>query len=294
MKFINIILCLCLQSLALPVLSSPAVTVSIKPIHSMVEPIMEGVSTPSLLMDSHQSAHHQNFTPGQFIQLRRSDIIIRISPFMETSIQHAISGLKQKTVITLMELPELQLLPSSGNNKTCDPVKTGSCNPHIWINTRNLHKFIDSISSTLANNDSENAKLYIKNASQLHDNLTKTSLQIKKEMLAVYNTRILALHNSWQYFAEEFNLNGYQHVEGGDFNHLGARSVLKWKERIRNGEIDCILVDPENNKKSVQSLASLNENVILVNANPMGPDENINIVDFITYVANIFSQCQKR
>ncbi len=248
---------------------------------------------PGLIIDSHQSAHHQNFTPGQFVQLRQSDIIIRISPNMEISIQHAVSGLKQKHIITLMDLPDLHLLPALKMNQICDSTIRGSCDPHIWLNTGNLHKFINVISDVLAKIDPANATIYIKNASLLDDNLAKTAIQLEKDMKKYSNTRILALHNSWQYFAEEFNLSGYQYVKGGDFNQLGARSVLKWKEKIRNGEIDCILVGPENNKKSVQSLANLNDSVILVNANPMGPDKYANIVDFLKYVATIFRQCRK-
>ncbi len=297
MKHIFLVLLLFIQGFALPSLAAPVVTVSIKPLYSLVKPIMQGVSKPILLLDSHQSAHHQHFTPGQLVQLNRSDIIIRISPYMETSIQNAISVQQQKKVMTLIELPGIYLLPASKNNGLCNPSKAGSCNPHIWLNTENLHIFINSISKKLAISDPTNSDTYISNAVQLNETITKTVFQIAKDMEKLKNTRILALHNSWQYFAKDFGLSGYQYVVGGDFNQLGARSVLKWKRMISNGEIDCILADPDNNRKSIQSLSNLNTKVILVNANPMGLDINSNvntsITDYLKYVANLFSQCHK-
>ena len=54
------------------------VVVSIRPIHSIVSALMEGVSEPRLLLDSNESAHTFHLKPSQLKLLSNADLLITI------------------------------------------------------------------------------------------------------------------------------------------------------------------------------------------------------------------------
>ena len=65
--------------------STPNVVVSIKPIHSIVSALMEGVSKPQLLLESNDSAHTFHLKPSQLSLLSNADLVITIGDSFETA-----------------------------------------------------------------------------------------------------------------------------------------------------------------------------------------------------------------
>ena len=67
--------------------STPNVVVSIKPIHSIVIALMEGVSRPQLLLESSDSAHTFHLNPSQLNLLSNADLVITIGDGFETGLK---------------------------------------------------------------------------------------------------------------------------------------------------------------------------------------------------------------
>jgi zinc transport system substrate-binding protein len=61
-------------------LATPNIVVSIKPIHSIVSNITQGVTSPALLLESNQSAHHTHLKPSQLSLLDRAGLVVFIHP----------------------------------------------------------------------------------------------------------------------------------------------------------------------------------------------------------------------
>ena len=67
--------------------STPNVVVSIKPIHSIVSALMEGVSKPQLLLESSDSAHTFHLKPSQLRLLSNADLVITIGDSFEMGLK---------------------------------------------------------------------------------------------------------------------------------------------------------------------------------------------------------------
>jgi zinc transport system substrate-binding protein len=66
--------------------AAPSVVASIKPIHSLIAGIMQGVGEPALLMRGGQSPHDFSLRPSDMRLLQGADLVVWVGPDVETSL----------------------------------------------------------------------------------------------------------------------------------------------------------------------------------------------------------------
>lgn len=119
------ILALRMPALAIPVLAIPAllftgtmraadapvVVTSIKPIHSLVSAIMQGVGEPELIVDGAASPHTYNLKPSNARALQDAKVIFWVGPGLEAFLEKPLQALGR--------------MPASPNSTT--PPASSSC-----------------------------------------------------------------------------------------------------------------------------------------------------------------------
>ncbi len=84
----------------------PRVVASIKPIHSLVAGVMEGNGAPTLIIEGSASPHGHRLRPSDSVALNEAQLIFRVSPILETSIEKSLRNLAGETrIVTLEEVP---------------------------------------------------------------------------------------------------------------------------------------------------------------------------------------------
>ena len=92
-------------------LAEPAVVASIKPVHSLASSIMQGVGTPTLILEGAGSPHTYALKPSQARQLQDADLVFWIGPDLEAFLEKPIETLGGNArAISLLETPGLALL----------------------------------------------------------------------------------------------------------------------------------------------------------------------------------------
>ena len=86
------------------------VVTSIKPIHSLVSYIMEGVGSPDLIVDSYNSPHGFSLKPSHAKMLQEADIVIYVGEGLEEFLEKPLKSLAQNAV-------KFELLKQSGMKK---------------------------------------------------------------------------------------------------------------------------------------------------------------------------------
>jgi len=87
----------------------PQVAVSIKPVHSLVSAVMEGVGTPQLIVKGTGSEHSYALRPEDARILASADIVFWVGPGMETFLQRPLDNLAQNAQkIELSEAPGIE------------------------------------------------------------------------------------------------------------------------------------------------------------------------------------------
>ena len=114
----------------------PNIVVSIKPIHSIVSALMNGVSKPQLLLDSNDSAHTFHLKPSQLNLLSKADLIITIGDYFEAGLSKGLRHINEKSLLALSEINELRIHNSrnqDGNSGTEEQKDL-----HLWLDVDNV------------------------------------------------------------------------------------------------------------------------------------------------------------
>ncbi|MGX5720706.1 zinc ABC transporter substrate-binding protein ZnuA [Shinella zoogloeoides] len=91
---------------------APSVVVSIKPIHSLVSAIMQGVGEPSLIVEGAASPHTYSLKPSNAAALQDADVIFWVGHGLEAFLEKPLESLGSKaTVVELEDAPGLEKLP---------------------------------------------------------------------------------------------------------------------------------------------------------------------------------------
>ncbi|SIQ15184.1 zinc transport system substrate-binding protein [Rhizobium sp. RU20A] len=92
--------------------AEPSVVVTIKPIHSLVSAITEGVVTPTLIVDGAASPHTYSLKPSQAAALESANVIFWVGPNLEAFMEKPLEALGGKAkVVELQDAPGLITLP---------------------------------------------------------------------------------------------------------------------------------------------------------------------------------------
>ncbi len=88
------------------------VVASIKPVHSLVAAVMEGVGEPGIIVDGAASPHTYALKPSQAGMLADADVVFWIGPELEAFLEKPLATIAGKaTAVELLEAPGLKTLP---------------------------------------------------------------------------------------------------------------------------------------------------------------------------------------
>ncbi|GHB19049.1 zinc ABC transporter substrate-binding protein [Pseudovibrio japonicus] len=100
-------------SVTFPALAQAQINVvaSIKPVHSLVASVMEGVGTPDLVVEGVGSPHSYSLRPSTARKIANADVVFWVGPQMESFLQNPLENLADDaTIATLSEADGLTLL----------------------------------------------------------------------------------------------------------------------------------------------------------------------------------------
>jgi len=252
--------CLLILSLLIttPAASKPLrIVASIKPIHSLVAGITQGVAEPQLLITSNQSPHNYSLRPSERRMLADADLFFWIGPSMETFMPRILNSLENRNkAISLIQTEGLKLLAMrqahhDDDHDHNDHIKMDA---HIWLNTHNVDTLIDAIADKLINFDPEHRQQYTANSKRLHDQVAQLRIGLQHSFVAV-KTEFLTYHDGYQYFENEFGLNNAGFIASSELQP-GARRISELKKQIKEKNIACVFYDAPAEPSVLKSLLS--------------------------------------
>lgn len=90
---------------------APNVVVSIKPIHSLVTALMDGVAVPGLIVDGGASPHTFSMRPSGAAELEQADVVVWVGHGLEAFLEKPLEALGGKArIVELEDAPGLSLL----------------------------------------------------------------------------------------------------------------------------------------------------------------------------------------
>ena len=239
--------------------STPNVVVSIKPIHSIVSALMEGVSRPQLLLESSDSAHTFHLKPSQLNLLSNADLVITIGDSFETGLKKTIGNIKIGSHIIASEIDGLHLFyfrnPDTNEMDKNEEHEHADNDLHLWLDIDNMQKTAQYINEQLIKIDPNNSDTYETNLVKIHSRLNKLKSELQQQIAPFRSERFAIFSDTLQYFEKSFQFQKPVIITPYHGARLSIHRTLEARKKMKDLKIKCLLYGPENTSKKVNVLS---------------------------------------
>ena len=241
--------------------SIPNVVVSIKPIHSIVSALMEGVSRPQLLLESSDSAHTFHLKPSQLNLLSNADLVITIGDGFETGLKKTLGNIKDGSHLIVSEIDGLHLYHfrntdtnEMNNDEKDEHADHDEHDLHLWLDVVNMHKTAQYISEQLIKIDPNNSNTYEANLIKIQSKLNKLQSELQQQLAPFRSENFAIFADTLQYFEKNFHFKKPVIVTPYHGARLSIHRTLEARKKMKDLKIKCLLYGPENTSKKVNVL----------------------------------------
>ncbi len=248
--------------------ATPKVAVTIKPVHSLVAGVMQGVGEPGLLIRGAQSPHDFNLRPSDMRMLKEADLLIWVGPDVESTLARLFekSSFEAETE-QLTLLPGLALLPprdsaeweARRNKAPIDHEHAGhhhhdGVDSHIWLSPVVAQLIVSRVEVILRGMDPGHAEQYRANSARLIERLQRLDDELAAGLASVRDRPFVVFHDAYHYFDSHYGLNAVGSVSLSPERQPGARHLHELRAKIERLHARCVFSEPQFRPKLVENL----------------------------------------
>ena len=285
------------------------VVTSIKPIHSLVSYVMDGVGKPNVIVDGYNSPHGFSLKPSHAKMLENADIVIWVGEDLEAFLEKPLKTIAKKAKnievmdlkgIKKFEFREKNIFEEHDDHKGHDDHKEkddheghhhGEHDPHVWLDPINAKVIIKEITKELVKLDSENSYAYKSNSKKALADIDRLVKDIKKDLNK--NLRFVVFHDAYQYFENRFGIQVLGALTVNTDVMPGAEQLSEIREVIEHEKVNCLFSEPQFNPAIIKSIAK-DTNVKTGILDPLGANldkGNDLYFDLLRNMASSFKGC---
>ena len=272
-------------------MAAPNVVVSIKPIHSLVAAIMQGVAEPQLIVDGGASPHTYSLKPSNAKAIESADVVFWVGDGLEKFLEKPLETLASKaTVVELDDAKGLEKLKfreggpfeahDHGEHEGHDHAEEaghdhkhegehkhehehaheeshdhdheeGEYDMHLWLDPANAKVMAVEIEKTLLTADPANAKTYQDNTKKLLDNLDALDKDIVATVAPIKDKPFIVFHDAYQYFEHRYGVKTAGSITVSPENTPGADRIKQIQAKVKELNATCVFAEPQFEPKLV-------------------------------------------
>ena len=250
-----------------------SVVTSIKPVHSLVSGVMQGVGSPTVIIEGAGSPHTYSLKPSQAKQLQDADLVFwmgdELEPFLRGPIQNIAKNAKSIKLIEAHGLKKIKFREGGmfdehddhddhEHDKHAkddhDDHGHGEYDPHVWLDPINAKAIVHEIEEALVKADPKNAKEYKANADRIAGELDQLVKELRAQFQPVQQKGFIVFHDAYQYFEQRFGVSAIGSITVSPEVMPGAERVSELRNKIRGLKATCIFSEPQFEPKLVRTL----------------------------------------
>ena len=253
-----------------PIRAELNVVTTIKPLHSLIAKVMQGLGEPLLIIEGTTSPHSFTLKPSHAKLLEEADLIFWVGEGMETFMEKPLMSIvKDAEVISFMEVDginklkfrEENIFESHDDHDDHDEEDHdsyaghahGEFDAHIWLDPMNAKEMIHEIVHELSHLDPSNKDKYNKNAEStlldIDELINNIDQSINKD------AQFVVFHDAYQYFENRFGITSAGALTLNTDALPGARQILDIQNVIKEKGVKCIFSEPQFNPKIIETIA---------------------------------------
>lgn len=254
--------------------AAPLVVASIKPVHSLVAGVMEGVGEPVLLVRGAASPHDYALKPSQAAQLQKADAIFwighRLEAFLEKPVETV--GGKARSVelagvegLVKLDLREGGAFDKHGHEHEDAHGERGheeehehehedehagghgheDFDMHLWLDPENARIMIAEIRRTLAKIDPANAARYAANAEKMTAKLEVLNNEVRILLEPLHGKSFIVFHDAYRYFENRFAIAAAGSITVSPEVAPGVERIREIRSKIESLDAVCVFTEPQ-------------------------------------------------
>ncbi|QJE74680.1 zinc ABC transporter solute-binding protein [Aerophototrophica crusticola] len=250
----------------------PDVVATVKPLHSLVAGVMQGVGTPHLLVQGAANPHAFSLKPSDAKALAGAELVVWVGPELETFLQKPLAAVAGKArLLPLMTAPGVQAVETRaggvwdqhdhghghGHGHSHGPDDHGGGGPdgHIWLDPRNAKAITDAVAEALAALDPARAATYRANAEAQRARIDSLDAELAATLAPVAKKPFIVFHDAYHYLERRYGLSAAGAITVSPERRPGAARLSALRERIRQAGAACVFAEPQFAPALVQTVA---------------------------------------
>lgn len=255
--------------------TQPQIVTSIKPVHSLVAGVMQGVGEPLLLVSGGASPHDYSLKPSEARAIDQAQVVFWIGPDLESFLIRPLDNVKDKIrVVALLDAPGMTVLPlreggawephghdehghetpEDGDDHEHEHVHQADHDPHVWLDPVNAIAMVRRIMTVLGEVDVAHRADYQRNGAALIERLDRLNQRLATELAPVRQQPYLVFHDAYQYFERRYDLDAIGSVTMSAERRPGAKRVADIQARIRDLQVRCVFSEPQFQPALVETI----------------------------------------
>ncbi|TRL31425.1 zinc ABC transporter substrate-binding protein ZnuA [Rhizobium straminoryzae] len=266
--------------------AAPDVVVSIKPIHSLVASVMQGVAEPTLIVDGAASPHTYSMKPSNAKAVADADIVFWVGPTMEAFLDKPLDALGGKAmVVALGDAPGLEKLTfreggpfeahddgdeqGEGHDHVTEEAHHDDhghdaheahaheghshegFDTHLWLDPENAKAMVKEIEARLVAADPANVAIYTRNTLALLKRIDALDVEIAATVAPVKNKPFIVFHDAYQYFEHHYGVKVAGSITVSPETAPGAERLKEIKAKIAGLGATCVFAEPQFTPKLI-------------------------------------------
>jgi len=212
------------------------VVASIKPLHSLLAALMEGVGSPTLLLEGQQTPYGYQLTEAQKQQLAEANLVVWAGPELEAFLVEPLrETLPDRHVVALLDDPRLKVLPEREDDSRRDPF--------FWLDSRNGLILIDDLTRILMQADPGRSHVYRRNRDKVFAQAAEMDRMLEYGYRGMKGGVVILYYDTQQYFEQAYALKTAMVLSPLPPRPIGAASLLEARALIRDGRVGCLLTE---------------------------------------------------
>lgn len=230
----------------------PRIVVSIRPLHSLVAAVTDGIAQPLLLVQSGADPHSHALRPSEAQALSAAQLVVWAGPGVETFLAKPVGALAGKArVLRLDREKTLKLLkvresgPWAGGHDHGHDHKHGEIDGHLWLDPDNAAAIVRATVRELSTLDTANAARYAANGQKTLAALKALDEELRTQLAPVRAKRFMVSHDSIQYFEKRYGLTAAGSISVSPERPPSARRLHELRARITKDKVVCVFGEPQ-------------------------------------------------
>ena len=235
------------------------VVVTIKPLHSLVQGVIGDTGQAQLIVTGSASPHGFQLKPSQVKSMQEAKVVFYIDDAFEFFLHNALEilpdfvrkiALADRAGITLLErrsggaweAHEYHAHEQEAHGAQHDD--HGDYDLHVWLDTENAKKMVQTITEALSARYPENRDTYEGNARTLMERIDALGVELESELVDVKTKPFIVFHDAYQYFERRYGLTGVGAITLELNEALSVKRIQEIRSKIETTGAVCLFGEP--------------------------------------------------